>query len=221
MINTFSVGPIATQVYLIEKAGQPLVIVDPGDDAGLIHMEAQKALKRSNTGKVYIVCTHGHLDHIAAIPELLQLLKDDKIEVSFYAPEGDSAYFGPSAAETHRRVLGGIGASSFFEMYWREIPEPDFWYGDGFVFPESEMVAIHTPGHSPGSSCLLYEGCSVLVSGDTLFRGGRGRTDCFDSDERAILQSIREKLCILPDATRIWPGHGGPSTIGREKIHYI
>ena len=58
------------------------------------------------------------------------------------------------------------------------------------------------------------------MAGDTLFRDGRGRTDNFDSDEAAIVHSIRERLCPLHDAVRVWPGHGEPTTIGREKRYY-
>jgi len=133
------------------------------------------------------------------------------------APEADRAYFGEAAEATNRRVFAGIHAMEFFDRYWRPIPEAEFYYKDGDRIPGTDIQAIHTPGHTAGSSCFLAEGGKDLLSGDTLFRDGRGRTDNFDSDEAAIISSIREKLCILPDSVRVWPGHGGQTNIGREK----
>jgi len=79
---------------------------------------------------------------------------------------------------------------------------------------------IHTPGHTPGGVCFLAEGGSALVSGDTLFLDGRGRTDNFDSDESDLVRSVRDRLLCLPDSVRVWPGHGEPTTIGHERHHF-
>jgi len=220
MIHRLSVGPIGENVYIVENAGAPLVVVDPGAEPERVLEETLAAFRRSAAGRVIVVMTHGHLDHVAGLPGLLAGLGAASVPVRTYAPAGDRDYFGPKAMETNERVFRGINAMAFFRKQWTEIPEADEYYGDGFAFPDADVVAIATPGHTRGSSCLLVEGGSSLIAGDTLFRDGRGRTDNFDADEATIVQSIRERLCVLPEAVRVWPGHGEQTTVGREKRYY-
>ncbi|HOX91692.1 MAG TPA: MBL fold metallo-hydrolase [Spirochaetales bacterium] len=221
MIRDFSVGPIGENVYLVERYGQALAIIDPGDEADRIVAEAQLSMQRIGTQEILVICTHGHLDHVSALPEVVDSLRAQGYTLTVYAPQGDSAYFGPPAEATNRRVFADIRASAYFSKHWKPIPLPDVWYGNGFRFPGTDLYALHTPGHTPGSSCIVAEGGSAVLSGDTLFRDGRGRTDNHDSDERALVRSIRETLCVLPDATRVWPGHGESTSIGREKNYYL
>ena len=76
---------------------------------------------------------------------------------------------------------------------------------------------IHTPGHTPGSICLLFPQQHLLLAGDTLFAGSIGRTDLPGGDGRQILRSLRDRLMVLPETTRVLPGHGPDTTIGEEK----
>ncbi|MGD9940363.1 MAG: MBL fold metallo-hydrolase [Clostridia bacterium] len=220
MIQSVSVGPIGENVYIVENPGTPVVVVDPGAEAERLLPLITTSFARTKALEVLLVCTHGHLDHVAAIPGILAGLGRQGIPVRLLAPEADRAYFGDAAEATNRRVFSGIHAMEFFDRYWRPIPEADIYYTDGYTIPGTGITAIHTPGHTAGSSCLLAEGGTDLLSGDTLFRDGRGRTDNFDSDEAVIVSSIRDKLCILPDSVRVWPGHGGQTNIGREKRWY-
>ncbi|HAE22047.1 MAG TPA: hypothetical protein DCG47_06965 [Spirochaetaceae bacterium] len=220
MIRQLSVGPIGQNVYIVERTGAPVVVVDPGAEAPRILNEALAALERSASAAVYIACTHGHLDHVAALGELLELVRARGIAPRVYAPEGDKPYFGARAEEWNRRIFKGIHAMGYFNHFWQPIPEADEYFGDGFELPGTGMKVITTPGHTPGSSCFLVDADGALISGDTLFNAGRGRTDNFDSDESDIIASIRDRLCILPEALRVWPGHGEPTTIGREKGLY-
>ncbi|KPK69027.1 hypothetical protein AMJ87_11075 [candidate division WOR_3 bacterium SM23_60] len=84
-------------------------------------------------------------------------------------------------------------------------------------FCREQIVVIHTPGHTPGGCCFLWS--DILFSGDTLFPNGPGAT-AFGGDEKAIYKSIREKLLTLPDETKVFPGHGPSTTIGRERSLY-
>jgi glyoxylase-like metal-dependent hydrolase (beta-lactamase superfamily II) len=79
-------------------------------------------------------------------------------------------------------------------------------------------LIIHTPGHTPGGCCFLFGG--NLFSGDTLFPGGWGNTAFPGGSQSAIMNSIREKLMVLPDSTIVYPGHGDSTTIGEEKALY-
>ena len=221
MIQSISVGPIGENVYIVENSEKPVVVVDPGAEAGRLLPLITAAISRTKAPEVILACTHGHLDHVAAIPEILDALARKGIPVRAMAPLADQAYFGKTAEDTNRKVFAGIHAMEFFNRYWRPIPDADIYYSDGDLIPGTDIQVIHTPGHTAGSSCFLAEDGMDLLSGDTLFRDGRGRTDNFDSDETSIVASIRQKLCILPDTIRVWPGHGGQTSIGREKRWFI
>ncbi|MBP7262976.1 MAG: MBL fold metallo-hydrolase [Spirochaetia bacterium] len=220
MVRQFSVGPIGENVYIVERPGEPVVVVDPGADADRILSETLEAAERVKNRAVHMVCTHGHLDHVAAAPGLLAGLRAAGLEARLFAPAGDRQYFGDTAEAVNRQVFKDIRANAFFTRFWTPIPEADVYYDDGYVFPGTGIRAMHTPGHTPGSSCLLVEGGSILLAGDTLFRYGRGRTDTFDADEAAIVSSIRTRILELPDTVRVMPGHGPSSTIGQERPLY-
>jgi glyoxylase-like metal-dependent hydrolase (beta-lactamase superfamily II) len=89
--------------------------------------------------------------------------------------------------------------------------------GDTFSVGECEAKVIHTPGHSPGSSCLWFAEEKVLFSGDTLFSGSVGRTDLPGGDFDALFRSIKEKLFALGDDVRFYPGHGPSGSLGDER----
>lgn len=96
---------------------------------------------------------------------------------------------------------------------------PDHRVRDGevFRFGDHEIRALHTPGHTPGSTCFLID--DLLFSGDTLFPGGPGNTSGARASFATIIESIRRKLFTLPDDTRVLPGHGKATTIGIERPH--
>ncbi|PKL08810.1 MAG: MBL fold metallo-hydrolase [Spirochaetae bacterium HGW-Spirochaetae-7] len=220
MIRTLSVGPIQENVYIVEAEGQALLVVDPGAEAERLIEEILASAERSHAPMVLVAMTHGHLDHVAALAGVLAGLAARGLVARTFAPEGDRDYFGDRAKATNERIFKGIRAMAFFDQYWTPVPEADEYFGHGFILPGTDAVVLHTPGHTPGSSCFLVEGGSSLLTGDTLFRDGRGRTDGFDGDEGALLHSIQERLCVLPDHVQLWPGHGAQTTIGREKRLY-
>ena len=89
--------------------------------------------------------------------------------------------------------------------------------GDTIKIGSGELQVIETPGHSKGGICLYCPQGKFLISGDTLFRGGIGRTDLDGGDQRELTESIRKKLFTLPDDTTVLPGHDRFTTIGDEK----
>jgi glyoxylase-like metal-dependent hydrolase (beta-lactamase superfamily II) len=210
MLESLTVGPIGENTYILAGKGY-CILVDPGDEARRI----VASLDSYGLVPSLVVATHGHLDHTAAIPEFLATWRSRSIEVPLAAHSADVGYFGPTSEEANRRLFGAIHAISYFENYWRPIPLPDFFLSDGDILPGSPYRVIHSPGHSRGSICLYDPVAAVLVSGDTLFRDGVGRTDAPDSDEAALGTSLR-KLLRLPPETLVYPGHGGKTTIGRE-----
>jgi glyoxylase-like metal-dependent hydrolase (beta-lactamase superfamily II) len=102
-----------------------------------------------------------------------------------------------------------------------EVAPPDASAEDGLAVGLATLPAqvLHTPGHTPGSICLLFHfnDQHLLLAGDTLFAGSIGRTDLPGGDGQQILRSLRDRLLVLPDATRVVPGHGPETTIGEER----
>jgi glyoxylase-like metal-dependent hydrolase (beta-lactamase superfamily II) len=161
-------------------------------DAAHDHRPIVEAVGARRT--VAIVATHGHNDHINAAGALAEALD---------AP-----------VWLHPDDL----------MLWHEVyPDrsPDRALADGLTINAGARTlrVIHTPGHSPGGCCLYDEAGAVLFSGDTLFRGGPGATGRSYSDFPTIIASIRDRLLVLPDATRALTGHGEETTIGAEAPH--
>ncbi|WP_017537824.1 MULTISPECIES: MBL fold metallo-hydrolase [Nocardiopsis] len=142
---------------------------------------------------VAVVCTHGHNDHVTYAPELGRTLQAPVLLHS-----GDDALWRMSHDGTAYRHLDDD----------RRIPVAG-----------TEMRAIHTPGHSPGSVCLHMPEAGALFSGDTLFSGGPGATGRSYSDFPTIIGSIRDRLFRLPEETRVHTGHGDGTTIGTEAPH--
>ncbi len=206
MITTLIVGPIGENVHIVDLGDGRGVVVDPGADPERI-ASALGTLK-----PVLIACTHGHLDHIAGLPGLLKILGPVPVAIH----EADARYLGARSRETNLRVFSDIGHRFFFNTYWSPMPEADILLSDGDKLPGTEIVTLHTPGHTAGSSCFYIESQESLLSGDTLFQCGLGRTDGFDASEEAILESIRGKLMTLPSHTRVYPGHGNTTTIAEE-----
>jgi len=197
---TLPVGPLACNCsILVDDATREAVIVDPGDEAPKI----LAALERAGATAVYLLHTHAHFDHIGATGGVRKatgasvcLHPDDRFLYDQLPDQG--------------RMFG-------FEL--EAAPAVDRWIADGetFAFGESRIRAIHTPGHSPGSTCFLLEGDEpALFSGDTLFLGSIGRTDLWGGSFETIETSIRRKIYSLPEGLRVIPGHGDETTVGRE-----
>src|SRR5574340_356823 len=106
-----------------------------------------------------------------------------------------------------------------FDVPYVPAPPPDHWLKDeeSLSIGEVEGVALHTPGHTPGSMCFHFPAAKVVLAGDTLFRGGIGRTDLWGGDFDAIERSIRERLYKLDGRTAVVTGHGPETEIGRER----
>ena len=211
MVERLSVGPIGENAYVLPCKGG-CVLVDPGDEAARIlsFLEARACTP------LFLVVTHGHLDHTAAIPELRAAWALRGLDVPLAVHPDDADYFGPRGEKTNRELFTAIRALGYFNSYWRPLPPPDLLLQDGELLARTSLRVLHTPGHTRGSICLYDEHAGFLISGDTLFRDGVGRTDGPDSDAAALAASL-ERLFALPAATHVFPGHGEPTTIDRER----
>ncbi|HDD53015.1 MAG TPA: MBL fold metallo-hydrolase [Thermosulfidibacter takaii] len=198
-IETLVVGPLEVNCYLVwdEETNQGIVI-DPGAEGTMIVEEIEK---RGFT-LTHIVNTHCHVDHIGANADVKEAFPEALLAI----PEKDLPLF----RSPHNPMLVMICRA-------KPSPEPDLLLKEGDTIPvgSEELTVIETPGHTVGSVCLY--GSGVVFTGDTLFAGSVGRTDLPFSQHDALFRSVRQKLFILPEDTEVLPGHGPPSTIGREK----
>lgn len=175
------------------------VVVDPGDDIS----EIQAILDRHHLRVTAIVVTHAHIDHIGGAEKLKQ-----SSGAPVYMNENDR--FLSTNLAMQARWLGTPAP---------EDPGIDVPAKDGDVIPlaQASFHVLHTPGHTPGSISLWIPSVTKVVAGDTLFRDSIGRTDLPGGNFQKEIESIREKLMVLPDETIVIPGHGSQTSIGREK----
>lgn len=191
-------GIYAANCYIIfsqdSKAG---IIVDPGGDTD----DLIKVINDNNIELKYIVLTHGHGDHIGGVAEL-----KSKFNIPLLIHAADSELL-----KDGNKNLSNIMGVGSVEL----IPDKTIKDGDEILFGELKAIVIHTPGHTKGGICLKIN--DQLISGDTLFKGSIGRTDLLGGSYEELIDSIKNKLLILPGETIVLPGHGQPSTIKVEK----
>jgi glyoxylase-like metal-dependent hydrolase (beta-lactamase superfamily II) len=200
-------GPIAVNTWGIPLDSGRVMIVDPGGDVDRIIAY----LGELNSQLAVIMCTHGHLDHLLAVPELARRFPEAEILIHSL----DAAYLGPGARERHRSFFHALGAFNLVEPYLEEMPPATALLAEGDRIADTPWTVLHTPGHSPGSICLYNAETGVLVSGDTLFKSGFGRTDAPGGNWEHLEKSLA-RLRGLPGETLVLPGHGEITTIGNE-----
>lgn len=199
-IDTIMVGEMGVNCYLVYcEETREAIAIDPGDDVNkIIAKIAAKELKLK-----YIVNTHGHADHIGANNELKKvtqaqilihvadapMLSDPKLNLSLFIGEP---------------IISGQA----------DIILKD---GDTIAIGNEKLSVLHTPGHSAGGICLL--GKQFLFSGDTLFAESVGRCDFPGGSMAELLNSIKNKLMVLEDQVKVFPGHGTSTSIGWERDH--
>jgi hydroxyacylglutathione hydrolase len=199
IVARITVGAFQENCYLYAcPHTREAVIIDPGDEAGRILQRIQKL----ELVPKYILNTHGHLDHVAAIDEIsavypvpLAIHSDD---VYMYADEESAKFFGRPAPLVKR------------------APDILLKEGDRLTFGTLSLTVLHTPGHSPGSVSFVSAPYCVF-SGDTLFYRAIGRTDFEGGNYDQIVASIQDKLYTLEEDLAVFPGHGRPTTIIEEK----
>lgn len=194
-IKCIPTGQLEANCYIVaDEETNIALIIDPGDEPDRI-LEAAQGLDVQ-----YIVLTHGHFDHLGAVPEIKE---HTGAKVAIHEDE----------IETYKSVAA---QGAFWGFKMPEMPAPDMLLneGDEIEIGEVTFTVIHTPGHSPGSMCLYTKG--VVITGDTLFANSVGRTD-FPGGSMPKLKTSFRKLMALPDDTGVLPGHGPGTTIKRER----
>jgi glyoxylase-like metal-dependent hydrolase (beta-lactamase superfamily II) len=183
-VHRLVVGPVDNNVFVLRcrHTGDAVLLDAANEHDKLLDLASRLKVRR-------VLETHGHWDHIQAVPAM----REAGYEVAVTVADA------PRLAEVGYDVFIGDG--------------------DVVEVGRVRLEAIHTPGHTPGSICFRVEGSPLLFSGDTLFPGGPGNTSFDGGDFTTIIHSLEERLFTLPDETRVLPGHGADTTIGTERPH--
>jgi glyoxylase-like metal-dependent hydrolase (beta-lactamase superfamily II) len=204
IIDTRAVEPFFKNGYVVGCADtREGIVIDPGDEIEALLDAVQQHQLRIR----YILLTHAHLDHITGVGRAKAAL-----DVPVGLHQADDFLY---------RAVVQQGQAFGFAV--EEQPPVDFFYEDEGPIRFGTLGAWirHTPGHCPGGVCLAIgrDGSAerTLFVGATHFQGSIGRTDLPGGDTATLLRSIRDVLFAYPDDTVVYPGHGNPTTIGRER----
>ena len=199
IIRTFPVGPLGCNCSVIgDRLSGRALVVDPGGNAEQI----LALLNELNLKAVAIIHTHAHLDHILAAGEI-----KNATGAPIYLHEGDQFLWEMVEEQCARFGVPPV-----------KLPDPDHYLQDDHDLGCCGGVAIHTPGHTPGSISFWFEEYKTLIAGDTLFQGSIGRTDLPGGNFDQIITSIKERIYSLDDEAVVVTGHGPNTSIGYEKM---
>ncbi|HLD35096.1 MAG TPA: MBL fold metallo-hydrolase [Planctomycetota bacterium] len=216
-VKTFVLGPIQTSCYVAyANDNSTAIIVDAGGDPA----EIIKFIKQHNLTPLYLVNTHGHIDHILGNPQLKNAFP--KMQICIH----------PADARMLAESKSNLATELGFEF---SSPEPDKLLNENDTISlgdlpdltvvragkkNGEFKVLHLSGHTKGGIGLLYNhknDANLLFSGDALFAGSIGRTDFPGGSLSELVTNIRKKVLTLPDNTVVYPGHGPSTTVGDEK----
>ena len=199
-IENFVLGPVGTNCYIVINEGTKECFLV---DMAACPPELVSHIKNSGLSVKAVLLTHGHFDHIMGLDRFLE---------EFPAP----VY----ACAAEKELLESPQLNSSSGM----LGQPYTFHGAQYVkdgdlldMAGMKIQVIQTPGHTIGGCCYYIADEQTLFSGDTLFRASIGRTDLPTGSMGALVRSVKEKILVLPDETRVYPGHMEETTVGYEK----
>lgn len=204
-IQQFTFGPLQENTFLLINGKKECIIIDPGCYFQDERKELLQYIQTHGLNVIRLLNTHCHFDHIFGN----KLVSDTyKLRPEFHELEQ------PILDNSQR-------AGAMYNIPFEPSPQAGRYLAEGekILFGTDEITVLFTPGHSPGSVSFYCPSQQFVIGGDVLFFQSIGRTDLPGGNHQVLLQSIREKLFVLPDEIRVFPGHGPSTTIGFEKRH--
>ncbi len=204
-VRTFVLGPFEANGYLLETGNDGgWILIDPGYPEA----ELLAALRDRRDRPGLVLLTHGHFDHVAALPDVLA--EHGSVTAVGIHPQ-DGAWF--------------LDPANSWPPDYPPLDESRLRSADRAAVSEDRPIefhgirlrVIHTPGHTPGGVTYWAQEENLAFTGDTLFNGSIGRTDLYGGSMPELMRSLHRRLAPLPDDTVIRPGHGPASTMGRER----
>jgi len=202
-LKTFTFNAFQENTYLVYDDKGEAIIFDPGNSNNTENSLVKNFIEEKKLCLSRLILTHAHLDHVLGnrfISDNYSLL--------------------PEVNENDLFLMEGMmQTANMYGVPAEESPMPEKFIheGDKIKLGEYTFECLHTPGHSPGSICFYNEQNKFAIVGDVLFYGSIGRTDLPRGNHEDLLNSIREKLFVLPDDVKVYSGHGPSTTIGFEK----
>ncbi|HAY55936.1 MAG TPA: MBL fold hydrolase [Flavobacteriales bacterium] len=203
MVHTLACNPFGEQTYLVDHGNGQASVVDPGMSNPNERRAFQALCDSLRVVPTSCVLTHAHLDHVMGCQWI-----HDEFGLSPVMHELD--------AETYER---GPVAATLYEVPMDPLPEPQWGltHGQTLQWGQCVVEVRHAPGHAPGHVVFVNHEAKWVLGGDVLFQGSVGRTDLPGCNPSDLAKSIETQLYSLPDDVVVWPGHGGPTTIGAER----
>lgn len=202
-IHTLTFNPFEENTYIASDETGECVIIDPGCYTPEEKRELESFITSHHLQPKALLLTHAHLDHILGVGFVY-----------------DRWGLQP---QLHQNDLQLLQAAPVYGEMWGFRPEPSpeplklLDEGDRILFGESRFDVLFTPGHCTGHIAFLNSDQRILISGDVLFKRSIGRTDLPGGDTQTLFNTIKEKLFVLKDDTRVFSGHGPVTTIGEER----
>ncbi|MBU0764676.1 MAG: MBL fold metallo-hydrolase [Bacteroidetes bacterium] len=202
-IRVFEMNPFQENTLLLYDKTKECVIIDAGCYSEEECNELKSFIDSAGLRPVKLLNTHGHVDHIFGNAFVMETW-----DVSYEIHEADSIL-----------LNNAVSYASVYGFSMDKPPSADKFLQNNEIirFGNSELKAIHVPGHSPGSVVFYSETQRFLIAGDVLFNGSIGRTDLPGGDYQALITGIRTKLLCLGDDIKVYCGHGPATTIGKER----
>ena len=198
-IGRVVLGMVSTNCYFVyDEDTRKTLVFDPADEG----LRIAKAMKQNELEVVGILLTHGHFDHITGANELRSATS-----AKIYAYKEEQEVCESTRLNCSEQVdnLVTIKVNKYLED------------GEELELCGLKCKLIATPGHTQGSCCYYFENDGILISGDTLFNSSVGRSDLPTGSGGTLIRSIKDKLMVLPDDVKVYPGHGDMTTIGDER----
>jgi glyoxylase-like metal-dependent hydrolase (beta-lactamase superfamily II) len=204
-VKAFPNNPFEENTYIVFEDGGHCAIIDPGMYDAREQNAVVNFIKQHNLTPVMLLNTHCHIDHILGNKFVF-----DQYGLKPQFHQGELDMFTQAPAR---------GAQ--FGLRYEVSPAPDTFLPEAgtIALGASEFQLIFAPGHSPAHLCFYAVQENFVIGGDVLFRGSIGRTDLPGGSFQLLHKNIEEKLFTLPDDCIVYPGHGGETTIGFEKLH--